>query len=250
MDTHEFAFFWSDLSERFAHYNIGGLIVITDKDLVHRITKIIRLQPDEQFILFDRTLHVQCTLHDIPDKKTIHCRLEKKEAHRVIKPEIKILLPLLKREALHEALYSAVELGATEVCFVLTDKVHRKWGGDHEFERLHNVMIAAAEQSKNFTLPTLGVPIILSDILKSLQSKDASRIFFDPEGQRSLEVIQQLSNPNNSIVLLLGPEGDLTTDEKKMVKQSGFLSVALTPTILRAQQALVVGLGLFRSLIR
>ncbi len=46
---------------------------------------------------------------------------------------------------------------------------------------------------------------------------------------------------------VIGPEGDLTKEEKAYLKEQGFLFCALTPTVLRAQQAVALGLGILRS---
>ena len=43
---------------------------------------------------------------------------------------------------------------------------------------------------------------------------------------------------------------DLTEQEKNLLQDQGFLFCALTPTILRAQQAVALSAGLIRSLLR
>ena len=45
----------------------------------------------------------------------------------------------------------------------------------------------------------------------------------------------------------VGPEGDLTQEEKDYLKQQGFVFCRLTPTVLRARQAVALGLGILRS---
>ena len=52
----------------------------------------------------------------------------------------------------------------------------------------------------------------------------------------------------SKIFLLWGPEGDLTSTEKQQVLTAGFQFSKLTPTVLRASQAVAVGLGLIRIL--
>ncbi len=54
---------------------------------------------------------------------------------------------------------------------------------------------------------------------------------------------------SDALVICSGPEGDLTCEEKRMLADANFLFCALTPTVLRAQQAVAVGLGSFRSLM-
>ena len=51
------------------------------------------------------------------------------------------------------------------------------------------------------------------------------------------------------ISLMVGPEGDLTMDEKELLKERDVQFLCLTPTVLRAQQAVAVSLGIFRSLL-
>ena len=50
--------------------------------------------------------------------------------------------------------------------------------------------------------------------------------------------------------MLVGPEGDLTHEEKQFVDDHGFIFCKLTPTIMRAHQAVAVGLGVLRSMLR
>ena len=54
---------------------------------------------------------------------------------------------------------------------------------------------------------------------------------------------------SNNIVLMVGPEGDLMGDEKAYLNGNGFVFCQLTPTILRAQQAVTVSVGALRSLL-
>lgn len=51
----------------------------------------------------------------------------------------------------------------------------------------------------------------------------------------------------HAIIACAGPEGDLTYEEKMQLTEDGFAFCALTPTVLRAQQAIAIGLGAIRS---
>ncbi|PKN03448.1 hypothetical protein CVU75_02160, partial [Candidatus Dependentiae bacterium HGW-Dependentiae-1] len=52
------------------------------------------------------------------------------------------------------------------------------------------------------------------------------------------------------ILLLVGPEGDLTEEEKGAISRAGVQFCKLTPTVLRAMQATAVGMGVVRSVIQ
>jgi 16S rRNA U1498 N3-methylase RsmE len=50
-------------------------------------------------------------------------------------------------------------------------------------------------------------------------------------------------------ILFAGPEGDLLDAEKFLLQKVDFHFVRLTPTVLRAQQAITLGAGLVRSML-
>lgn len=122
-------------------------------------------------------------------------------------------------------------------------------GSEKEFERLHRIIVAAAEQSKNFCFPTLHPPVPLERSLNLLQEGDTF-IHFDPTGLPMFAVAQQLKNaPQTRTFLMIGPEGDLTSEEQVLIKKHNAIFCALTPTVLRSVQALAIGAGLIRSIL-
>ena len=109
-------------------------------------------------------------------------------------------------------------------------------------------MIAAAEQSKQYRIPTLHEPKPFEECIQQIEN---ATFFFDPAGKELLPIIQSLhAEQPKGISLMIGPEGDLTAQEKFLLKERGVQFLRLTPTILRAQQAVAVSMGIFRSLIR
>lgn len=244
---HQFALYVDSLIQEPGSLQPGSLFTISDAELVHRMTVVLRLHQGEELTLFDRRGNAQVVITEIAKKK-ITCSVQSYQLNVQLKPSITVLLPVLKREAFEEAIYTTVELGATVVQPVLTEKGHRSWGGEKESERMQRIMIAAAEQSKNFSIPVLNEPGTLQQAVTSVASMK-HKIFFDPSGQPVLNAINVLRQEQpETLVCAIGPEGDLSEQEKSLLKEQGFNFYALTPTILRAQQALVVGLGGLRLL--
>jgi 16S rRNA (uracil1498-N3)-methyltransferase len=198
-------------------------------------------------MFFDQHLHLEAVLLSI-EKKKIICQIKNIKQNVLITPHVTVWLPLLKREAFEHAIYSLVELGVNAIQLVSTAKEQRHWHGQKELNRLRNIMIAAAEQSKNFALPLLKEPKTLHELL--LEKSGAKRLFFDVQGKPLLEVANACAlQKNNAYIILVGPEGDLTESEKNQLLNNQFTFVHLTPTILRAQQAVAVGVGALRSLL-
>jgi 16S rRNA (uracil1498-N3)-methyltransferase len=210
------------------------------------MTRVLRLDVGEACILFDRKQHAIVRVAQI-DKKKVSVVVEQINQNHVFKTEITCYVPLLKKEALEQALYACVELGASHVQLVKTHKVHRVYSSK-ELDHARACMIAAAEQSKHFSFPVLGDSILFEDAVASMKMPT---LFCDPTGKPLLEVLTALhNNKPEHVGIMIGPEGDLTAEEKASLEQNNVVFCRLTPTILRAQDALTVGLGALRSTVR
>ncbi|MCX5924907.1 MAG: RsmE family RNA methyltransferase [Candidatus Dependentiae bacterium] len=245
---HEFSLHLGSLSQLLKSINQGLEWSIDDETLHHRISKVLRLIEGDTVILFDRLINAQCLIRAMHGKKRIVFQLLVKEKNTILVPHITCVLPLLKRDDFESALYMLAELGVNSVQLVTTDKSVRSWG-DKERERVERILIAAAEQSKHFAMPLINAPIALQEFCVASSKVVAAKIYFDVEGESLLYHL----NKNTSVkpeqcMLMVGPEGDLTVDEKVMVQQTGFAFCKLTPTTLRAVHAVCLGVGAFRSL--
>lgn len=216
---------------------------VADSALFHRCKNVLRLKPGQQVLLFDDNHQALATI-EAYSKKAVAVSLEGKKSLACIKPEIHWLLPLLKREAFEQALYSLCEMGVTSIYPVRTSKASRQWGTEKDFARARTIMIAAAEQAKQFVIPTIHPVGELLNWQKE-ESDRSTRLFFDPTGMPLKQMLE--SSLVGPIYGSVGPEGDLTVEEKSYVKEQGFVFCALTPTVLRAQQAVALGLGVLRS---
>jgi len=249
-EKHEFALFCSSLSELVDGPHQQELY-IDDTDLVHRINVVLRLSVGDVCILFDRYCNVQCIITKRIGKKQILCSISNYKKNEILHPPVTFFLPLLKRNDFESSLYSLSEIGITTIQLVISEKSRNSWK-DVDRDRAERVIIAAAEQSKNFSYPLLlPDPVVLSDGFSRIFDDSSTNIFFDPCGEPLSCTIQNiLSDKSRPIVLLIGPEADMTYNEKKYIKNAGFIFCALTPTVLRATQAAAISAGIIRSLSR
>lgn len=240
-DKHEFALYCSNLSSLVTK----DQVIITDADLMHRIATVLRLMAGDSIVLFDQSVHAYVSIAHIAKKKSIACIVIKKEVNTILAPAITFLLPLLKREALETALYSLAEIGANTIQLITTDKSQKKWS-DKEHERAYKIIIAAAEQSKNFAFPAVLKPISLSDYCQ-MPTEKVLKIMLDPTGNPLCVLLSEKMHGFNELVVIAGPEGGFTQEEKVLLQKSGYLNAALTPTVLRASQAAAVATAVIRT---
>lgn len=248
LNSHEFALYFLGVTN-IALEKLNSFRLI-NKNLVNRITKVLRLKESESLILFSSNYNIQVTIENI-SKKELVLKINNISENKKIKPVVIYGLPILKKQSFEQAVYSLVELGAQIIQPLITQKTQHKWiekNTEKEYERLNKIIIAACEQAKQFNVPQLNKILTLSTWLKSLDKNN--NIFFDPEGESSFQVIKELKKSKpKELILLSGPEASLTDKEKEILLNYNFKFCSLTPTILRATEAVTVALGLIRSLL-
>lgn len=245
---HIFALYVADLDNAPEQYRCPST-----HPLFHRLAHVMRAAPGDEVILFTQTMHASATIISV-NKKELLFQVSKHERNQELKPHITMWVSVTKQDALEEALYACAEFGASQVQPILTEKAYRQTIPEHATQRLQAQIIAGAEQAKNFAFPTLKEPITLVQALEQLHNAPPTNkpypLFFDPEGQPLATVLQEITQKKPThIIALVGPEGDLTPEEKRLLAESGFTFCALTPTILRAPSATALGLGVLRSFL-
>lgn len=132
-------------------------------------------------------------------------------------------------------LEKATEIGMHEVTPVICDHSERKHVKLNRFER---VLQSAMKQSLHFTLPTLNEVVNLKEFLK----KDISGQKFIAHCEEKKERFQlkEKLQPSGEITILIGPEGDFSSEEIQLALQLGWQPVSLGNSRLRTETAAIV----------
>lgn len=247
---HVFALFYPDLSQ----YDLTprNLLPCEDKTIVQRLSAILRLRVGDSCILFDSKMYITARLHSF-EKKSVVLVIESVDKIVPFVPSLTLACGLLKKEAFEMVCYYAAQLGVQEIVPLLSAKVQRKWGGVKELDRLNKIMIAACEQAKQFSIPTLRAPIKLSNWLNEVEKTDlfATSIFLDVHGAPFAEFLDSVKKKNiPSMGVLIGPEGDFSEDERKSIIVHEFSALSLTKSVLRSQEAALASLSILRTFLR
>ncbi len=253
-EKHIFAIFFDRLSKQANTLLLSKKFIIENKELYHRLLKVLRIQTKEEFILFDHETSTKLLLleESFKKKNIISAKVISISPNKKTTPNIVLACALLKKDSFEKVVYYAAEMGANTVRPFLSSKTQRKWGGKKELERLKKITISACEQAKNFSPPKILEPLPLNDFLDAIKNKfpRSKKIYFDKKGKPLLKFLNDLkSSPPQTAILAFGPEGDLKDEELSILQKAGFDFVALTPTILRSQEAVAVGLGSIQSVI-
>lgn len=226
-----------------------SVLELRDPALRMRITTVLRLESNESLILFDRSSWVRILINPqtFEQKKALIGIVVEQTEHNKLACEINLAVGLTKKEAFEEIAYFAAQMGASRLVPLITEKTHRRWGGEKEIVRMHNIMIAAAEQSKQFVLPKIEDPVSFLQFTETMPTQ--TNFYFDVHGKPLLTALQEFAaQKNNPITLLFGPEGGFSPAEIELLENKKCQCVVLTSSVLRTQEAVAVGLGSISSI--
>lgn len=217
---------------------------ITDSAIIHRMRTVLRARVDDTVVFFSDREYTRASIKNISDRAVV-VELANRTPITALAPEIDLVLPFLERAAFEEAVSAATVLGVRRIIVVRTQKSAPSPLSPNFRERLHRIMIAAAEQSKQYCLPLIDEAPNLTAAL----SAGVTPLFFHPTGMalsESLPVLESISR----LCVVVGPAGDLSTQEQKSLAEAGAFFIRLTPTILRSEAAVMVGVGVLRSVLQ
>ena len=238
-NRHEFAFYYADLSSILSK-DID--ITIVSDDLYHRFKHVVRLSQDDTCIIFNQAERITFMFSHLSGKNKVVGTWQHLQTNQRLTPQITFILPMLKIDALSDAIYSCAEVGITNIQLVTTAKTQTPYS-EKLFDKLQRVAIAAAEQSKMYAFPTILPPVKLDAWLST--PHQGVKFHFDVTGVPFASWYKPVQ-ADQYYYLLVGPEGDLTDDEKSQVAASGFQSCLLTSTVLRSVRSINLVTGLFR----
>ncbi len=134
----------------------------------------------------------------------------------------------------------ATEIGINTITPVICRRSERR---ELRIDRLEKVLLSAAKQSLHLHLPKLNNIMSLAEFLKA--NKDSTSKKFIAYCEEHTSHLKNSFDAAESITVLIGPEGDFTSEEVSMAKECGFLPVSLGDSRLRTETAGVMATAIF-----
>ncbi|TNJ46629.1 16S rRNA (uracil(1498)-N(3))-methyltransferase [Tamlana fucoidanivorans] len=131
-------------------------------------------------------------------------------------------------------LEKATEIGVDSITPIICDHSERKVV---KLDRFHRIIQSAMKQSLNCYLPKLNEAITV----KSFISKHTSEYQFIAHCEDTNKTsLKEALKPNTNVTILIGPEGDFSSEEIDLAIQNNFIPVSLGHTRLRTETAAIV----------
>ena len=216
--------------------------IAIDTDEQQHIAKVLRMREGEEIYLTDGNGNLAKGTLIFEGKKVSLNVLEVQENLPDFSPKLHIAIaPTKNIDRIEFFLEKAVEMGISEISFILTEQTERK---NISIDKLRKQAIGASKQSLRSHFPTINDLQKFSEFIKNLNPENT----FVAHCNENLERINlndlknqesRVKNQNNheQITFLIGPEGDFSDKEIQLLADKGVKAVSLGNQRLRTETA-------------
>ncbi len=223
--------------------NCATMIKISDAQ-AHHLLHVLRVKPSDPLIVFNGTGGEYQA--KVVERSKRHLQAEITEFNPVNRESslrVHLLMSLLKRDKMNQAITRAVELGVSEITPVRTDNASISIKQEkNSYASLQQAVQSAVEQCGRTQLPILqtgcSLPEAVSDLLPGLK-------LVAEVGQPKLSAYGQTKPA--SVTLLIGPEGGLSQQELTFLMERDFQPFGFGARTLRAETAPAALLALIQQ---
>ena len=212
------------------------------------LTKVLRLQNQDQFIAMDGQGHWWLAeIHDNHGKI-----LEAIAINNELPVSITLIAAPPKGNGFENVVHSATELGVKQILPLISKRTVLKPNAN-KINRWQKIAQEATEQSFRQFMPKVSPSVLLKDLNAELKKLEIQEVFFCST-QPGIQTLAQayrskVTSKPQSIAILTGPEGGWTNQEEELLYQSGFNGISLGSRILRAVTAPLCALSILSQLI-
>ncbi|WP_211824867.1 16S rRNA (uracil(1498)-N(3))-methyltransferase [Kistimonas asteriae] len=220
-------------------------ITLTDSAANH-VGKVLRMRPGDPLILFNGEGHSwQAEITCVSKKQVGVKTLEQLPGDSESPLRIELGQCLSRGERMDYAIQKATELGVTDITLLFSERCEVKLSSERQEKRLQHwqqVAISACEQCGRNRVPTIHAPVSLDTWLNN-RNTDLNFVLH----HRTEKQLKGFDRPQ-SVSLLIGPEGGLTTIEIEQAQERGFHPLALGPRVMRTETAPVAAAAVLQYL--
>ncbi len=218
----------------------------------HYLIKVQRKEIGFNLNLLDRKGTKYCgTIVDIQNDI---CILKLAIVEQDIKEKRKIYLfqSIPKGKKIDLMIRQAVEIGVDKIFPIMADHSVPQFKTDQEKskkrERWQKIVKEASQQSGTDRLTTIENLTTMDKALESVRERYTG-LFFHQVPLENKKMHNTLSEPEDTIIIVIGPEGGISHREVELLKNYGFTATLLGDNILRAETATTFALGAVKMML-
>lgn len=214
-------------------------------DEYHHIVHVMRMKEGAKFwLVFSNSIAVLAAIESIGDSVLEAAILELEKGSKEMPVQVAIACGLPKADKFEWIIQKGTELGAAEFLPFVAERSIVKWEpkkAEKKVQRWEKIAKEAAEQSHRQFLPSVRTPVSLKDMVVSSHSFDYKILAFEEaakQGEKSqfAQVLSEMTQ-GQKVLIVFGPEGGISSQEKDFLLANGFRVCGLGPRILRTETA-------------
>lgn len=219
----------------------ASLFLLSEETSRHCI-QVLRMKKGDQLHITNGAGYLFTASVKTEDKRCCSVTIESTAFKTPVSKKISIGISLLKNTGRFEwFLEKATEIGVNEIIPLLCQRTEKQ---HFRQDRMNNILIAAMLQSQQTWLPQLHIPARFEVVID--QSGFHQKLIAHCEDNEK-NVLKDMES-GASVRILIGPEGDFSSEEILSALKNGFNPVSLGNTRLRTETAGVVAASLLRNL--
>lgn len=214
------------------HTNPEANSILSLEESAH-VVKVLRAKAGDEIAIMDGAGHSY--LVEIIDPNPRKCAFKITDKKEATPKPFRIHLaiaPTKSVDRLEWFVEKACEMGVDEISIIQTQRTERK---KVNHERLEKKAISAMKQSKNFWKCEVNELKSLKDFVNSQKEVANKYAAYVETGAEDL--LQKKVLPHTNCLILIGPEGDFSSEEVDVLKTSNFELVSLGRNVLRTETA-------------
>jgi len=213
-------------------------VIALSKEQVHYVLTVLRLKNQHPVEVFNGLdTQAKGTLI-VTGRRSADLCIETVSIPNVESPLSTILVQSISRgDRMDTSIQKAVELGVTQIQPIFSERCDVKLTEDKLEKRRtqwQQIVVSACEQSGRCRMPEILPIQTYQAWLEPLEN--AFGLVMDPYAQHNLQTVT-VPKKDETIHLLVGPEGGLTPQEVEQACQKGLTAIQLGPRVLRTETA-------------
>jgi len=211
--------------------------IIFSKEESRHIGKVLRKQEGDVITITNGSGYFfEVELTSVSDKRCIGSCI-KASKQEPLPYELHLAVAPTKLNDRYEwFLEKATEIGVTQITPIVCMHSERKV---IKRERYEKILQSAMKQSLSAYLPRLNPLISFQKFIENELTSEGQLLIAHCEPSKKTS-IKELVKPNKAITILIGPEGDFSSEEIILAIKSGFIAVSLGNKRLRTETASIV----------
>lgn len=228
----------------------GACIRVTQPDILHHLRRVLRLRAGDPLECFDGAGRSAAGTVSQVTARELVLTVERQQEEPAPAREVILAHALIRPERFEWMLEKATELGVSRVLPLVTSRTTvRAAVGSQRLLRWRRIMEAACAQCHRNRVPALEPPQHFDALLERLRG--ACVLLPTLEGPRvPLADALRTAGGQAAIWLLIGPEGDFTSEEVAQAVGQGATAVHLGPRVLRSETAALAAVTLVQHLLQ